>query len=82
MATCGRPCEAFSRKCQARKHRVIHTKLQIFQLNIRKRDVAQLGIMNDQDLQQYAVQAVAEPHWMAQNRHLTYRRYGRRLSSP
>ena len=44
-------------------NRVVHTgtKLQIFQLNVRKRDVVQLSMMNDQDLQQYAVLAVAEP---------------------
>lgn len=40
----------------------MHTKLQIFQLNVRKRDVVQLSMMNDQDLQQYAVLAVAEPY--------------------
>jgi hypothetical protein len=40
----------------------MHTKLQTFQLNVQKRDVVQLSMMNDQDLQQYAVLAVAEPY--------------------
>jgi hypothetical protein len=38
------------------------TKLQTFQLNVGKKDVVQLSMMNDQDLQQYAVLAVAEPY--------------------
>jgi hypothetical protein len=32
------------------------------QLNVRKRDVVQLSMMNDRDLQDYAVLAVAEPY--------------------
>ncbi|KAJ3453213.1 hypothetical protein MRS44_018868 [Fusarium solani] len=34
----------------------------ILQLNVRKRDVVQLSMMNDRDLQDYAVLAVAEPY--------------------
>ncbi|KAJ0126074.1 Uncharacterized protein HZ326_30821 [Fusarium oxysporum f. sp. albedinis] len=44
------------------QHRVMNTKLQTFQLNVRKNDAVQLSIMNDQDLQQYAVLAIAEPY--------------------
>lgn len=44
------------------RHRVMHTKLQTFQLNVRKRDMVQLSMINDPDLQQYAVLAVAEPY--------------------
>ena len=36
------------------------TNLRIFQLNVHKRDVTQLSMMNDRDLQDYAVLAVAE----------------------
>ncbi|KAJ0127572.1 RNA-directed DNA polymerase from mobile element jockey [Fusarium oxysporum f. sp. albedinis] len=38
------------------------TNLRIFQSNVRKRDVMQLSIMNDRDLQDYAVLTVAEPY--------------------
>ncbi|KAI8402270.1 hypothetical protein FOFC_17577 [Fusarium oxysporum] len=44
---CGGPHESFSRNCR---------------LNVRKRDVVQLSMMNDRDLQDYAVLAVAEPY--------------------
>ncbi|EGU72482.1 hypothetical protein FOXB_17009 [Fusarium oxysporum f. sp. conglutinans Fo5176] len=40
----------------------ICTNLRIFQLNVRKTDVVQLSMMNDRDLQDYAVLAVAEPY--------------------
>ncbi|RKK97848.1 hypothetical protein BFJ70_g17589, partial [Fusarium oxysporum] len=38
------------------------TNLRIFQLNVHKKDVVQLSMMNDRDLQDYAVLAVAEPY--------------------
>ncbi|KAL9575787.1 hypothetical protein ACKAV7_000029 [Fusarium commune] len=38
------------------------TNLRIFQLNVRKRDVVQLSMMNDRDSQDFAVLAVAEPY--------------------
>lgn len=38
------------------------TNLRIFQLNVHKKDVVQQSMMNDRDLQDYAVLAVAEPH--------------------
>ena len=38
------------------------TNLQILQLNVRKRDMVQLSIINDRDLQDYAVLAVAKPY--------------------
>jgi hypothetical protein len=37
------------------------SKLQIYQLNVRKSDKVQLSMMNDEDLRDYAALAVAEP---------------------
>lgn len=36
------------------------TNLQILQLNVRKRDMVQLSMMNDGDLEDYAVLAVTD----------------------
>ena len=36
--------------------------LRIFQLNVRKRDTVQLGVMNDKDLKEYAVLTLTEPY--------------------
>ncbi|KAL9568917.1 hypothetical protein ACKAV7_006982 [Fusarium commune] len=44
---CGGPHESFSQNCR---------------LNVHKKDVVQLSMMNDRDLQDYAVLAVAEPY--------------------
>jgi hypothetical protein len=47
------------------KHKAMNPKLQTSQLNVGKKDVVQLSLMNDQDdqdLQQYAVLAIAEPY--------------------
>ena len=40
----------------------MHRDLRIFQLNVRKRDTVQLGVMNDADLSDYAVLALTEPY--------------------
>ncbi|KAG6996291.1 RNA-directed DNA polymerase from mobile element jockey [Fusarium oxysporum f. sp. conglutinans] len=37
------------------------TRLQVYQLNVRKNDKVRLSMMNDQDLRDYAALAVAEP---------------------
>lgn len=42
--------------------RVMCKNLRIFQLNVRKRDTVQLGVMNDEDLKDFAVLAIAEPY--------------------
>ncbi|RFN41629.1 reverse transcriptase [Fusarium flagelliforme] len=54
---CGKCAETGHRHrdCQA-------SSQSILQLNVRKRDVVQLSMMNDRDLQDYAVLAVAEPY--------------------
>ncbi|XP_044714755.1 endonuclease-reverse transcriptase domain-containing protein [Hirsutella rhossiliensis] len=39
-----------------------HEKLGIFQLNVRKRDTVQLSVMNDEELKDCAVLAIAEPY--------------------
>lgn len=39
----------------------ISTRLQVYQLNVRKNDKVHLSIMNDKDLGDYAALAVAEP---------------------
>lgn len=40
----------------------MHRDLRIFQLNVRKRDTVQLGVMNDADLSDYAVLSLTEPY--------------------
>ncbi|KAJ6437600.1 reverse transcriptase [Purpureocillium lavendulum] len=40
----------------------MHRDLRIFQLNVRKRDTVQLGVMNDVDLRDYAVLSLTEPY--------------------
>ncbi|KAM4062065.1 endonuclease-reverse transcriptase domain-containing protein [Hirsutella rhossiliensis] len=40
----------------------MHRKLGIFQLNVRKRDTVQLSVMNDEELKDCAVLAIAEPY--------------------
>jgi hypothetical protein len=40
----------------------MHRDLRIFQLNVRKQDTVQLGVMNDADLSDYAVLSLTEPY--------------------
>jgi hypothetical protein len=43
------------------RYEEISTRLQVYQLNVRKNEKVLLSIMNDKDLRDYAALAVAEP---------------------
>ncbi|RKK19029.1 hypothetical protein BFJ67_g17634, partial [Fusarium oxysporum f. sp. cepae] len=51
-----RQCEAAEPICEE-----MSTRLQVYQLNVRKNDKVHLSMMNDKDLEDYAALAVAEP---------------------
>ncbi|KAJ6436838.1 reverse transcriptase [Purpureocillium lavendulum] len=56
-------CQELGHKAfSCKKPRACGRDLRIFQLNVRKRDTVQLGVMNDVDLRDYAVLSLTEPY--------------------
>ncbi|KAL9561263.1 hypothetical protein ACKAV7_014618 [Fusarium commune] len=62
---CGRCAERghYHRQCEAAEPicEEMSTRLQVYQLNVRKNDKVHLSMMNDKDLRDYVALAVAEP---------------------